>query len=185
MIDIVPTKLPGVLIVESRLFGDERGFFREIFRDEHFRTAGLPVGFRQDNHSRSRRGVLRGLHFQLNRPQGKMVTVIRGQIYDVVVDIRRGSPTFASWVGVTLRDDEPRSVWVPPGYAHGFCVTSDIADVVYKCTDVYVPDDERGVHWADTRIGIEWPVDAPVLSAKDHGYAGLDEDRSDLPIYRS
>lgn len=178
-----PTTLPGVVVIEPRVFHDDRGFFLETFRDEQFAALGLPTAFRQDNHSRSRRGVLRGLHFQLNRPQGKLVTVIRGEVFDVAVDVRVGSPTFGRWFGLLLSDDQPRALWIPPGYAHGFCVLSDIADVIYKCTDVYEPDDNRGVCWSDPSLGIEWPVSTPLLSEKDESYAGLDATRADLPRY--
>ena len=171
------------MIVESAVFHDQRGFFHEIFRDEHFTALGLAHRFRQDNHSRSLYGVLRGLHFQLNRPQGKLVTVISGEIFDVAVDIRLGSPTFGKWFGRTLRSTDPWSIWIPAGYAHGFCVVSDVADVVYKCTDVYVPDDERGVHWADAGIGIQWPTRTPIVSTRDERLPDLDSRRTDLPQY--
>src|SRR5438552_13450557 len=182
---LTPMSLPEVVIVEPQVFRDERGLFREIHRDEQFAEFGLPQNFRQDNHSRSYHGVLRGLHFQLTRPQGKLVTVIRGAVFDVAVDIRRGSPTFGQWVGVILQENEPRALWIPPGFAHGFCVVSEMADVIYKCTDVYVPEDEKGVHWCDPNMGIKWPVESPILSPKDQQYAGLDECRHDLPRYQS
>jgi dTDP-4-dehydrorhamnose 3,5-epimerase len=177
-----PTSLPGVLIVEPRVFADERGFFLESFRDERFAALGLPTQFRQDNRSRSYQGVLRGLHYQLTRPQGKLVTVLHGEIFDVSVDVRRGSPTFGRWVGVRLTADEPRLVWIPPGFAHGFYAVTD-AEVAYKCTEVYVPDDERGVLWSDPTVGIAWPGGAPKLSKKDSEHAPLDPARGDLPTY--
>jgi dTDP-4-dehydrorhamnose 3,5-epimerase len=172
---LVPTRLPGVIIVEPQVFRDDRGFFREVHRDELFRASGLPDRFRQDNHSHSRRDVLRGLHFQLSRPQGKLVTVIRGAVFDVAVDVRVGSPNFGQWVGVTLTEQEPRALWIPPGFAHGFCAVSDVADVLYKCTDVYVPSDEKGIIWCDSSIGIDWPVTKPILSPKDEQYPTLRE----------
>lgn len=181
---VIPTSLPEVIVVEPRVYRDDRGLFREVHRHDRFSEFGLPYCFRQDNHSRSRFGVLRGLHYQLNRPQGKLVTVIRGAIFDVAVDIRVGSPTFGEWVGVTLDEDVPRAVWVPPGFAHGFCAVSEVADVLYKCTDFYVPEDERGVIWSDPTIGVQWPVRSPVLSQKDQRYDALDVRRSDLPRYQ-
>lgn len=177
------TSLPGVLLIEPRVFRDDRGFFLESFRDERFAEHGLPTHFRQDNHSRSSRGVLRGLHYQLTRPQGKLVTAIRGELFDVAVDIRVGSPTFGQWFGCTLSGDDPRYLWIPPGFAHGFCVLSDVADFTYKCTDVYVPSDEGGVMWDDPAVGIEWPIAAPLLSPKDERYAPLSASRADLPRF--
>lgn len=163
------TTLPGVLVVEPRVFGDARGFFLERYHAERYAEAGISAAFVQDNHSRSSRGTLRGLHFQRRHPQGKLVEAVRGRIWDVAVDLRPGSPTFGQWEGVTLTEDSHRQLWVPPGFAHGFCVLSDEADVLYKCTDVYRPDDESGVRWDDPDLGIEWPLDeTPLLSAKDH-----------------
>ena len=177
------TPLPGVLLIEPRVLRDPRGFFYESFQAERFRELGLPTHFVQDNHSRSRRGVLRGLHYQLTRPQGKYVTALRGEIFDVAVDIRRGSPTFGRWYGVTLSGDDPHYLWIPPGYAHGFCVLSDEADFVYKCTDVYVPSDERSVRWDDPTIGIEWPHPDPIVSDRDRAARPLAEMERDLPVY--
>jgi dTDP-4-dehydrorhamnose 3,5-epimerase len=185
-VKITETNLPGVFVVEPRVFADDRGFFYELYNAERFAehaAQGLPSKFRQDNHSRSSAGVLRGLHYQLHRPQGKLVTCIRGSVFDVAVDIRIGSPTFGRWTGVVLTDGAPRSLWVPPGFAHGFCATSPLADVIYKCTDVYDAADDRGVLWSDPSIGIPWPVAAPITSGKDRTYALLDPNRSDLPIY--
>lgn len=180
------TELPGVLVIEPRLFRDDRGFFYESFNVDVFARhvgEGLPTSFLQDNHSRSTERVLRGLHYQLHRPQGKLITCVRGEIFDVAVDIRVGSPTFGRWVGLTLSGDAPRYVWIPGGFAHGFCTLSPVADVIYKCTDLYVPEDDRGVLWSDESIGISWPVSDPILSPKDQRYAGLDPSRVDLPRY--
>lgn len=168
------TSLPGVLVVEPRVFGDARGFFVERYQAGRYAEAGIPATFVQDNHSRSTRGTLRGLHFQRCHPQGKLVEAIRGRIWDIAVDVRPGSPTFGQWEGVTLTEDSHRQLWVPPGFAHGFCVLSDEADVLYKCTDVYRPDDEGGVRWDDPDLGIEWPLDeAPLLSVKDRSLPSL------------
>lgn len=177
------TALPGVLVVEPRVFGDARGFFLERYHAERYAEAGIPAAFVQDNHSRSVRGTLRGLHFQRSHPQGKLVEAVRGRIWDVAVDVRPGSPTFGQWEGVTLTEDSHRQLWVPPGFAHGFCVLSAEADVLYKCTDVYRPDDEGGVRWDDPDLGIEWPLDAaPLLSAKDRALPLLaDLAAADLP----
>ena len=180
---ITPTTLPGVVLVEPRVIRDARGFFLESFQAERFRAAGLPDRFVQDNHSRSSRGVLRGMHYQLRRPQGKLVTVVRGEIFDVALDIRRGSPTFGRWFGTVLSGDAPRYLYIPPGFAHGFCVLSDEADFVYKCTDFYEPGDEHGVLWSDPGSAIAWPIARPTLSAKDERYPALAPDRADLPIF--
>ena len=180
------TALPGVLLLEPRVFHDDRGFFYESFNADVFaRLAdeGLPTSFVQDNHSRSTQRVLRGLHYQLHRPQAKLVTCVRGTIFDVAVDIRIGSPTFGRWTGVTLDGEAPRYVWIPAGFAHGFCVLSPIADVIYKCTELYVGEDEHGVLWSDERIGITWPVIDPIISPKDRQLRGLDPDRTNLPHY--
>ena len=164
------TAIADVLVLEPRVFGDSRGFFLESFNQQRFDEAvGRPVGFVQDNHSRSVRGVLRGLHYQLHQPQGKLVRVVRGAVFDVAVDIRRASPTFGRWVGVELTEDNHRQLWVPPGLAHGFVVTSESADFLYKTTEFYAPEHERAIRWDDPDIGIEWPDlgMAPMLSAKD------------------
>lgn len=149
------------------MFGDHRGFFLESFQTERYREAGIELPFVQDNHSRSQLGVLRGLHFQRTRPQGKLVSVSRGSVYDVVVDIQPDSPTSGQFVGVELNDENHRQLWVPPGYAHGFCVLSEVVDFQYKCTDLYYPEDEGGLIWNDPEVNIPWPIDAPKLSAKD------------------
>lgn len=164
---VIETALPGVLIIEPKAFGDHRGFFLETFQVERYREAGITLPFVQDNHSRSQRGVLRGLHFQRTRPQGKLVSVSRGAVYDVAVDIDPASATYGQFVGVELNDDNHRQMWVPPGYAHGFCVLSEVADFQYKCTDFYFPADEGGLAWNDPDVGISWPIEAPQLSAKD------------------
>ena len=180
---LVPTTLDGVMILEPRVFRDERGFFLETFNAGTLAGTPLETTFVQDNHSRSTRGVLRGLHYQLKNPQGKLVRVIRGSIFDVAVDIRVGSPNFGRWTGVQLDDKNLRSLWIPPGFAHGFCVLSDEVDVVYKCTTLYDAADDRGVAWNDSRIGIDWPVSDPVISEKDRKWVGLSETRADLPRF--
>lgn len=167
--NVIPTAIPDVLIIEPKVFGDARGFFFESFNQRAFNQAvGQEVEFVQDNHSRSSRGVLRGLHYQIRQPQGKLVRVVRGAVFDVAVDVRKSSPTFGRWVGVALTEDNHRQLWVPPGFAHGFVVTSESADFLYKTTDYYAPEHERCIVWNDETIGIEWPLDAaPQLSAKD------------------
>lgn len=165
---IIKTNLPGVVVVEPAVFADARGKFMETFRANRYQEAGIPGPFVQDNFSRSIRGVLRGLHYQLHRPQGKLVQVLRGEVFDVAVDIRWGSPTFGQWAAMILSDDNNRQMYIPPGFAHGFLVLSKTVDFVYKCTDYYNPQDEFGVLWSDPAIGIEWPGDeAPILSVKD------------------
>ena len=176
------TDLPEVKLIEPRVFQDPRGFFLETFNTHCFADLGLPVAFVQDNHSRSRAGVLRGLHYQLRNPQGKLVRVARGAVYDVAVDIRRGSPSFGRWVGATLSDENQHMLWIPPGFAHGFYTTSEVADVTYKCTALYAPEDDHGVLWSDPDLAITWPSLTPVLSAKDRGYPALSASR-DLPGY--
>jgi len=163
------TALPGVLILEPKVFADARGFFMESYNKRVFESvAGIGEEFVQDNHSRSVKGTLRGLHYQIRQPQGKLVRAIRGRIWDVAVDLRRSSASLGRWVGVELTEDNKRMLWVPVGFAHGFLVTSDTAEVVYKTTDFYAPEHERAVIWNDPAIGIDWPVDgAPILSAKD------------------
>lgn len=166
--NVIETALPGVLIIEPKVIGDERGFFVETFRaDRYRREAGITLDFVQDNHSRSRRGILRGLHSQAKHPQGKLVRVARGEVFDVAVDINPRSPHFGKWVGVNLSDANGRQFWVPPGYAHGFVVLSELADFEYKCTDYYHPEDEIGLAWNDAEVGIAWPIDNPLLSEKD------------------
>jgi len=170
---VTPTAIAGVLILEPRVFGDDRGFFMESYNRRGFAAAtGSDIDFVQDNHSRSRKGVLRGLHYQLKQPQGKLVRVVNGAVFDVAVDIRRGSSTFGRWVGVELSTDNHRQLWVPAGMAHGFLVLSDTADVLYKTTDYYAPEHERCIVWNDPAIGIDWPlvahgIESPLLSEKD------------------
>ena len=163
----LPTELPGVVIIEPKVFEDERGFFMESFHRQKFAAAGIDVEFVQDNHSRSCAGVLRGLHYQFAHPQGKLVRAVRGSIFDVAVDLRRSSPTFGRWHGCELTEANRRQMYIPPGFAHGFCVTSDVAEVLYKCTELYHPADERTLLWNDPVLGIDWPVASPVVSAKD------------------
>ena len=169
-----PTAIPDVVLCVPKVFGDERGFFLETFRDDEFREHCAPVTFVQDNHSKSTRGILRGLHYQNPQPQGKLVRDVEGEVFDVAVDMRRGSPTFGRWVGELLSAENKHQLWVPPGFAHGFYVTSATAEFVYKCTDYYAPQHEHSLVWNDPAVGIEWPLHLggePQLSAKDE--AGL------------
>ena len=180
-----PTALADVLIFEPKVFGDARGFFMESYNQRAFaEAAGLEIDFVQDNHSRSRKGVLRGLHYQIQQPQGKLVRVTSGAVFDVAVDVRRSSPTFGRWVGVELTAENHRQLWVPAGMAHGFVVLSESADFLYKTTDYYAPQFERSIAWNDPAIGIDWPlaahgIDAPLLSAKDR--AGVPLAQAELP----
>lgn len=166
---IIETNLPGVLLIEPQLFGDARGFFLESWNQRRFAEAGLDLDFVQDNHSRSSRGVLRGLHYQLANPQGKLVRVTRGAVFDVAVDIRRSSPHFGRWTGHELTEANHRMLWIPPGFAHGFIVLSETADFIYKCTSLYDQRSDRGIRWNDPAINIAWPETGltPILSAKD------------------
>ncbi len=178
------TELPGVLLVEPKVFGDQRGFFIETFHADRYHEFGIPGPFIQDNHSRSHKGVLRGLHFQLRHAQGKLVRVSQGATYDVAVDIRRGSPTFGRWCGRTLSEDNHHQLYIPPGFAHGFCSLTDTVDFMYKCTDFYHPEDEGGVLATDPDIGIEWPMKDFQLSEKDTRYPRLRDLPADqLPEY--
>ncbi|MBX5480944.1 MAG: dTDP-4-dehydrorhamnose 3,5-epimerase [Myxococcaceae bacterium] len=165
--NVRPTRIPEVWIVEPKVFGDARGLFLETFQAERYASFGITGPFVQDNLSRSVKGTLRGLHFQEPRPQGKLVYVVRGAVLDVAVDIRRGSPTFGQWVAVELSEENHRQLWVPPGFAHGFCVLSDSADFAYKCTDYYQPQFDAGIRWDDPDLGIDWPVRDPIISEKD------------------
>lgn len=165
---LTPTSIPDLAIIEPKVFGDARGFFMESWNRKTFSALGLDLDFVQDNHSRSRKGVLRGLHYQLHQPQGKLVRVTSGAVFDVAVDLRRASPTFGRWEGVELSAENHRMLWVPPGFAHGFLVLSDSADFLYKTTEYYAPEHERCVLWNDPEIGIQWPLEGdPALSAKD------------------
>jgi dTDP-4-dehydrorhamnose 3,5-epimerase len=166
---VIPTAIPEVLIIEPKVFGDDRGFFFESFNQRGFQLAtGLDVNFVQDNHSKSGFGVLRGLHYQIKNPQGKLVRVIHGAVFDVAVDVRQSSTTFGKWVAVELSADNKRQLWVPPGFAHGFVVTSEVAEFVYKTTDYWYPEHERSLLWCDPQIGISWPIRGePKMAAKD------------------
>ena len=180
-------KIPGVVLVEPRVFGDDRGYFIETYHAQRYAGAGVTRPFVQDNHSHSnKRGVLRGLHSQLHHPQGKLIHVLRGEIWDVAVDIRRGSPTFGAWVGVTLSSENHHQLYVPEGCLHGFVVVSEMADVMYKCTDLYNAKDEVGVIWNDPTFNIAWPVERPLLSPKDEklpDFASLAPDR--IPAFQA
>jgi dTDP-4-dehydrorhamnose 3,5-epimerase len=185
-ITVSATSLPGVLLIEPRLHSDHRGFFLEIYHRQKYASEGITAVFVQDNLSRSRRGTVRGLHYQLRRPQAKLLSVLEGEIFDVAVDIRRGSPTFGRWVGVRLSAENRCQMFIPEGFAHGFCVLSERADVFYKCSDFYDPADEYGVVWSDPTIGIAWPVTSPILSLKDSSFPRLAEIPPEhLPVYTS
>jgi dTDP-4-dehydrorhamnose 3,5-epimerase len=166
---VIPTAIPDVLIIEPKIYGDARGFFYESFNQKEFQKAtGLDVQFVQDNHSRSAKGVLRGLHYQFQQPQAKLVRVIKGAVFDVAVDLRKSSPTFGQWVGAELSEANAMQMWIPEGFAHGFLVLSETADFLYKTTDYYAPEHERGILWNDPTLGIDWPVSGePSLSSKD------------------
>jgi dTDP-4-dehydrorhamnose 3,5-epimerase len=186
MVSIIETSLPGVVILEPEIFGDARGFFIETYREDQLRTAGIQERFVQDNHSRSTSGVLRGLHFQLEHPQGKLVRVARGAVFDVAVDVRQGSPNFGKWFGTTLDDTNLRQMYIPPGFAHGFLVLSEVADFIYKCTDYYHPQSEQGILWNDPKLDIRWPGSEVRLSKKDRVLPTLDAlPVANLPSYDS
>jgi dTDP-4-dehydrorhamnose 3,5-epimerase len=175
-VKVTRTELAGVLLIEPTVHGDERGFFVETFQAERYlAAAGIDKKFVQDNHSRSRRGVLRGLHLQTARPQGKLVRVARGEVFDVAADVDPKSPTFGRWVGAVLSDSNQHQLWVPPGYAHGYLVVSEVADFEYKCTDYYDPKGEAGVLWNDPQLAIDWPIASPTLSPKDRALPTLAE----------
>lgn len=171
--NVLRTALPGVVVIEPRVFRDERGFFLETWHAGRYAEAGIDLAFVQDNHSRSRRDTLRGLHFQRERPQGKLVRAIAGEIFDVAADVNPASATYGQWVGVVLSADNFRQLYVPPGYAHGFCVVSDEAEVEYKCTEFYDPADEGGVMWNDRRLAVVWPTATPILSSRDQQHPPL------------
>ncbi len=177
------TAIPGVLVIEPDIHRDGRGFFLETYHAARYRDSGITGPFVQDNHSRSVANTLRGLHLQVRHPQGKLIRVIEGEVFDVAVDVRRGSPTFGRWVGVTVSAENFRQVYVPPGFAHGFCVVSPVAQFEYKCTDLYDPADEIGIAWNDPAIGITWPVAQPLLSPRDARHRTLAEMTDRLPIW--
>jgi dTDP-4-dehydrorhamnose 3,5-epimerase len=169
-VEFEPTSLPEVILIRPRVFGDARGYFFESWHKHRFSEAGIPVDFVQDNHSHSVRNSLRGLHYQISQPQGKLVRVTRGEVFDVALDIRRSSPRFGQWIGVHLSDRNHQMLWVPPGFAHGYLALSDAVDFLYKCTDIYAPRYERGIRWNDPQIGVRWPLaegEVPLLSEKD------------------
>ncbi len=181
----IETNLPGVCLIEPDVFGDQRGFFMESYNKRSFEQIGIGCQFVQDNTSRSRGGVVRGLHFQIDQPQAKLVRVTLGEVFDVAVDVRRGSETFGQWTGATLSDENKKMFFVPEGFAHGFCVISPIAEFAYKCSDFYAPAAERGIIWNDPDLAIPWPLgdDEPILSPKDAAYGPLAEmDNADLPV---
>ena len=179
---VAPAAIPGIVIIEPEVYRDPRGFFLETYHAEKYRAAGISGAFVQDNHSRSLKGTLRGLHLQLQRPQGKLVRVIEGEIYDVAVDVRRGSPTFGKWMGVTLSAENFRQCYLPPGFAHGFAVVSAVAQVEYKCTALYDPNSELGIAWNDSAIGIDWPISDPLLSERDTRHLTLSAVMERLPV---
>jgi dTDP-4-dehydrorhamnose 3,5-epimerase len=178
---VIDTPFAGLVVIEPDLYRDSRGMFWEAFHEERYAKAGIEGPFVQDNFSWSVRHTLRGLHYQLHRPQGKLVTVIHGAVYDVAVDIRRGSSTFGQWYGIELSDRNMRQLYIPPGFAHGFCVLSETAAFFYKCTDVYQPAYERGILWNDPALNIPWPTDSPLLSAKDQAFHPLELMHDELP----
>lgn len=180
---VFPTDLDGVLVIEPQVHRDDRGFFAETYHAARYAAAGVGATFVQDNHSRSVQNTLRGMHAQLERPQAKLLRVLRGRIFDVVVDVRRGSPTFKRWISVELSEENFRQIFVPIGFAHGFCVLSDVAEVEYKCSDVYQAGDELGLAWNDPEIGIRWPTTEPLLSVKDRDGQPLARLLDRLPAY--
>jgi dTDP-4-dehydrorhamnose 3,5-epimerase len=182
-VKFTPTEIPEVILVEPDVFRDGRGFFLETYHHHRYAENGIPQPMVQDNHSFSRRGTLRGLHAQRDKPQGKLVRALEGEMFDVAVDIRRGSPTFGRWVGFTLSGENFRQLWVPPGFAHGFCVLSETVHVEYKCTEFYDQKDEMAVAWDDPQIGIRWPIAEPVLSARDQAAPRLAEIEARLPAF--
>jgi dTDP-4-dehydrorhamnose 3,5-epimerase len=182
-VKFIDTKLKGVVLVEPDVFDDPRGYFLEAYHAGRYAEGGITGPFVQDNFSHSVRGTLRGLHYQVRHAQGKLVMALQGRIFDVAVDIRKGSPTFKQWVGVELSGENKRQLYIPPGFAHGFCVLSDTADVLYKCTDLYSREDERGIIWNDPALAIAWPVTIPLLSDKDRAYKRLSEMDGELPVY--
>jgi dTDP-4-dehydrorhamnose 3,5-epimerase len=185
IVRVLPTDLPGVLVIEPDVHQDARGFFLETYHADKFRAAGIADVFIQDNHSRSAARTVRGLHLQVRRPQAKLIRVVEGEVLDVAVDVRRGSPTFGRWVGVVLSADNFRQCYVPPGFAHGFCVLTSSAQVEYKCTNLYDPHDEVGIAWNDASLAITWPVAEPVLSERDRRNPALAQVSDSLPVYKT
>jgi dTDP-4-dehydrorhamnose 3,5-epimerase len=184
-LQIIQTSLPGVLLIQPKVFADPRGFFMETYRENVLAEAGMRETFVQDNHSRSSRGVLRGLHYQLQNPQAKLCRVASGEVLDVAVDVRIGSPNFGKWVGVVLSAENHTQIYIPKGFAHGFVVLSETVDFLYKCSDYFDASDDRGVLWNDPEIGIDWQIDAPILSEKDKRYLPLSQIAQDeLPRYQ-
>ena len=181
--NFTPTALTGVIVVEPDVFRDERGFFLETFSRAKYARGGIDCEFLQDNHSRSQRNTIRGLHAQRQHPQGKLVRVLSGAILDVVVDIRRDSPSYLKWISVELSADNFRQIYVPPGFAHGICITGDVADIEYKCTDYYDPNDELRIAWNDPAIGIRWPIENPILSDKDRQAPNLEDQQEFRPLF--
>ena len=187
--NIITTNLPGVIVIEPKVYGDKRGFFLETFREDVLLQAGINAHFVQDNHTRSSQGVLRGLHYQMTQTQGKLVRVAAGSVFDVVVDVRSGSPTFGQWYGTELNEDNIKMIYVPPGFAHGFVVLSETADFIYKCTDYYHPESEQGIAWDDPDLNIDWPIaeiaEKISLSDKDKQNVKLkDQPAEKLPAYK-
>lgn len=181
--EIEKTEIPGILILNPKVFEDDRGFFLESYNKKDFEEAGIAEEFVQDNHSRSCKGVLRGLHYQQNHPQGKLIRAVRGKVLDVIVDIRKGSPTFGQWLSVELSAENKKQIWIPKGLAHGFSVLSNEAEFCYKVTDFYHPEDEKGILWNDPQLAIDWQVSDPILSAKDQLLPTIDEANKDLPVF--
>lgn len=177
--------LPEIILIDPDIYQDKRGHFLEVYQAKRYASHGITDSFVQDNMSYSTKGVLRGLHYQLGKPQGKLVWVFHGEVLDVAVDIRQGSPTFGKWVGVTLSSQQYRQIFIPQGFAHGFCVVSDSASLLYKCTDYYCPQEERGIRWDDPMLAIEWPKIDPIISKKDRHYPFLkDVPHNELPVFR-
>lgn len=181
---VTPIDIPGVLLLEPTVLSDQRGCFTETYHEQRYRDAGITEHFVQDNCSRSVRNTLRGLHFQEPHAQGKLVMALEGTVYDVVVDIRKGSPTFGKWYGIELSGKNHHQMYIPPGCAHGFCVTSEMATFLYKCTAYYSPKDERGILWSDPTLGIHWSISEPILSPKDQAYRTLNAMDGELPFYK-
>ncbi|WP_299492003.1 dTDP-4-dehydrorhamnose 3,5-epimerase [Acaryochloris sp. IP29b_bin.137] len=181
--NIRKTPLPDVLVIEPQVFSDQRGYFLETYHQQRYEALGITATFVQDNHSHSSKGTLRGLHYQLKNPQGKLVSVLSGEVFDVAVDIRQGSPYFGMWFGEYLSGENHKQMYIPPGFAHGFCVLSQTADFLYKCTNFYAPDDEYGIVWNDPKLAIEWPIKQPKLSSKDISLPKLNNAIINLPLY--